>query len=117
MKFHQATVLLLASISGSSNAFGVVNSRALQHGNSVETRSNSKLFGILDDVRGDNFVLGQTDDAAENAGISKQMEIAYESFLAELVFSPNDPRLDIIDNFERTSDPEWLEWLDDKIAY
>ena len=45
--------------------------------------------------------------------LKMMVEIAYESFLAELVFSPNDPRLEIIDNF----DPKWLEWLDDKIAY
>jgi len=112
------SVLILSALTASSNvsAFSFVKQvehakRNFGHGRNVP--STTKLFGILDEVRGDNFVLGQDD---EEAGISKQMEMAYESFLAELVFSPNDPRLDIIDNYERTCDPEWLAWLDDKVA-
>ena len=112
------SVLILSALTASSSvsAFSFVKQvehakRNFGHGRNVP--STTKLFGILDEVRGDNFVLGQDD---EEAGISKQMEMAYESFLAELVFSPNDPRLDIIDNYERTCDPEWLAWLDDKVA-
>ena len=113
MKFHQATLLLLSSATAVS-AFGIPNNGSINTKLGLNYSTNTRLFGILDEVRGDNFILGQNDDD-EDASISKQMEIAYESFLAELVFSPNDPRLDIIENFERTSDPEWLGWLDSKI--
>ena len=106
MRFHPAAILFLST----THAFGIV---PRSHMSTVTT--TTRLFGILDEVRGDNFILGQNTDDGDDSNISKQMEMAYETFLAELVFSPNDPRLDIIENFERTSDPEWLGWLDTKI--
>ena len=44
------------------------------------------------------------------------MAKAYEMFLGQLVFSANDPRMDIMDNYDLCMDPQWLAWLDAKIA-
>ena len=43
------------------------------------------------------------------------MDAAYEQFLAELVFSTNDPRVDIVNNIDRCADDEWLTWLEKKV--
>jgi len=76
---------------------------------------NTKLFGIMDEVRNDNFILGQSEDD-DFGGVSKAMDGAFEQFLAELVFSPNDPRLDIIENYDRVADEQFLGWLDNKVS-
>ena len=71
------------------------------------------LFGILDEINGDSFnLLGNSDDEPEKAN----MDSAYETFLAQLVFSANDPRIDIVDNIDLCADPVWLGWLSQKIA-
>ena len=36
-------------------------------------------------------------------------------FLGQLVFSANDPRIDIMDNYDLVVDPQWLSWLSAKI--
>ncbi len=73
---------------------------------------NTALFGILDEINGDDFnLLGNSDDDKESA----DMDAAYETFLANLVFSANDPRLDIVDNIDLCSDPQWLAWLQNKV--
>lgn len=69
----------------------------------------------MDEVNSDAFDLSsllQNDDD-ESAG---DMEKAYEMFLGQLVFSSNDPRIDIMENYELCADPEWLSWLDRKIS-
>jgi hypothetical protein len=43
------------------------------------------------------------------------MNKAYEIFLGELVFSPNDPRVDIVDNADKAFDPAFQSWLTNKI--
>lgn len=43
------------------------------------------------------------------------MNDAFEVFLAELVFSQNDPRVDIANNIEKALDEEWIAWLDNKV--
>lgn len=74
--------------------------------------SPTTLFGILDEVNSDAFQLGKTDTSSpSNADLSK----AYEIFLAELVFSPNDPRVDIVENAELAFDPSFILWLDTKV--
>jgi hypothetical protein len=76
------------------------------------SRCSVKVFGILDEINSESFnLLGDITDKDE-PGLDK----AYESFLAQLVFSANDPRLDIIDNIDLCSDPVWLNWLDNKIT-
>jgi len=109
MKLALAFTALAASTQFAS-AFTVGNSNR----NVISTRSTSvsaPLFGILDEINSDDFnLLGNVEE--DN---SSEMDKAYETFLAQLVFSANDPRLDIIDNIELCSDPVWLGWLANKI--
>ena len=78
-----------------------------------QSQSQQPLYGILDEVMGENYnlmgseVLG--DDEADN-----QMHKAYEIFLGDLVFSTNDPRLDIMENYEQATDPAFQEWMENK---
>lgn len=75
------------------------------------SRLSVKVFGILDEINSESFnLLGDNTDKDQ-----PDLDKAYESFLAQLVFSANDPRLDIIDNIDLCSDPVWLSWLDNKI--
>lgn len=69
----------------------------------------------MDEVNSDAFDLSsllQNDDDES----TDDMEKAYEMFLGQLVFSSNDPRIDIMENYELCADPEWLSWLDRKIS-
>jgi hypothetical protein len=75
--------------------------------------SNMPLFGILDEIEGDAYDLTSGMETEETA---VNMNDAYEMFLGDLVFSTNDPRVDIINDIERATDPEWLTWLDKKVA-
>lgn len=76
------------------------------------SRRSVKVFGILDEINSDSFnLLGDNTDEDK-----PDLDNAYEAFLAQLVFSANDPRLDIIDNIDLCSDPVWLNWLDNKIT-
>ena len=43
------------------------------------------------------------------------MNNAYEMFLGELVFSTNDPRVDIMNKFDLATDPEFITWLEQKV--
>ncbi|KAL7436674.1 hypothetical protein ACHAXH_009343 [Discostella pseudostelligera] len=84
--------------------------------NDVKSQSIPPLRGIMDEVNSGAFDLsdllkGDGDDELS----SSEMEKAYEMFLGQLVFSSNDPRIDIMDNYELCSDPQWLTWLDRKI--
>jgi len=73
---------------------------------------NTHLFGILDEINSDAFDLSGS--AQEDGPSQSALEQAYEMFLAELVFSPNDPRVDILDNSERSFDPNFLDFLKNK---
>lgn len=46
----------------------------------------------------------------DNSGINDQFEI----FLGELVFSTNDPRVDIMNNYERAADEKFMSWMENK---
>jgi len=95
-------------------AFGIVSTtrQSQQH-------QSSQLYGILDEVASGAYDLGgkgTTDGAAdEDGGTQVDMNNAFEMFLAELVFSTNNPRVDIANNLEKCTDPKWLKWLDNKI--
>lgn len=69
----------------------------------------------MDEVNSDSFDLLSSSSGSESREAAKAMDAAYETFLAELVFSTNDPRIDIVNNIDRCADTEWLEWLDKKI--
>jgi|AntRauTorckE5430_2_1112549.scaffolds.fasta_scaffold11869_1 hypothetical protein len=109
MKFALAIAALTAT-AASVSAFST-------HSRNVAFACNTRttpLFGILDEINGDSFDLlggGKND----SGGGDDAMDKAYETFLGQLVFSANDPRLDIIDNIELCSDPVWLNWLQKKV--
>ncbi|KAL3822338.1 hypothetical protein ACHAXA_002653 [Cyclostephanos tholiformis] len=75
-------------------------------------------MGIMDEVRSGAFdlsdLLGGGDDESDEPSTS-EMEKAYEMFLGQLVFSTNDPRIDIMDNYDLCADDRWLSWLERKI--
>ena len=79
--------------------------------NNNKPTANTQLQGILDEVNSDSFNLMNAGDETE-----VQMNEAYEVFLAEMVFSTNDPRVDIMNKIDLCSDPDFLEWLTNKQA-
>ena len=76
----------------------------------VPTPSRTRLFGILDEVMSDDYNLMDSSNESEI-----KMNDAYEIFLADLIFSTNDPRLDIVENYEQATDPAFLEWMENKV--
>jgi hypothetical protein len=121
----KALISFIASASLTSNtieAFGGHGSSSLVFTQlSKATSANAvrqplrPLKGILDEIEGDSFVLGGGNAASGGGGArSKNIEDAYEMFLAELVFSPNDPRLDIVEKWEQSTDPDFTGWLKSK---
>ena len=73
------------------------------------TRSHQTLlWGILDEIQSDSFdLLGSSDNSGQDANLND----AYEAFLAELVFSTNDPRIDIMNKFDLAGDQAFIDWL------
>ena len=78
--------------------------------------TQSSLFGIMDEVNSDAFDLTSLLKNDDDAPTDSEMEKAYEMFLGQLVFSANDPRIDIMDNYELCADPKWITWLNNKIS-
>mmetsp|Transcript_3560 Transcript_3560/g.7361 ORF Transcript_3560/g.7361 Transcript_3560/m.7361 type:complete len:534 (+) Transcript_3560:233-1834(+) len=72
---------------------------------------STPLFGIMDEINSDAYDLS----GGKSSGGDVNMNDAFEMFLAELVFSPTDVRSDIVDNYERASDPEFQTWLNIKV--
>ena len=105
MKLTSAVSLLLPSASGFTSL--------PRHGAFVRN-SPSLAMGIMDEINSDSFDLLKATKGGDDSG-ARAMDAAYETFLAELVFSTNDPRIDIVNNIDRCADEEWLTWLDKKI--
>uniref|UniRef100_A0A7S2S3D9 Uncharacterized protein n=1 Tax=Eucampia antarctica TaxID=49252 RepID=A0A7S2S3D9_9STRA len=140
MKLSYASTALTAMLAlDMSNGFSLVNNnmnngRVLSSSssssssclsrNNVSSRENRrcdvmKVQGIMDEVNSDAFDLTSLVSKGDNSGSggrSAKTEEAYEMFLAELVFSPNDPRMDIVENYERVTDEDWRAWLLNKIG-
>mmetsp|Transcript_17134 Transcript_17134/g.37475 ORF Transcript_17134/g.37475 Transcript_17134/m.37475 type:complete len:530 (+) Transcript_17134:253-1842(+) len=91
-----------------TNRFSVVRQQQQQ-----QHEIGQPLFGILDEVMGEDYNLMGSEVIGESEE-NNEMVAAFEIFLGDLVFSTNDPRLDIIENYERASDPEFLEWMENK---
>lgn len=89
------------------------------HHNTMKPMPIPPLHGIMDEVNSGAFNLSELlkgDGSRDDDELSSsEMEKAYEMFLGQLVFSTNDPRIDIMDNYELCSDPQWLTWLERKI--
>lgn len=70
----------------------------------------------MDEVNSDAFDLSSLLKSDSDDPSDSEMEKAYEMFLGQLVFSSNDPRIDIMDNYDLCADPQWLTWLERKIS-
>jgi hypothetical protein len=101
MKFAVALSSLLL-IEG-AQAFGVHSISR------VHSRRCAPVFGILDEVNSDAFALGGKSDDGKPAARDE-----FEIFLGDLVFSANDPRVDIMNNFERATSEEFMTWMEKK---
>jgi len=74
------------------------------------------LFSSLDDeIKSDAFNLLSTSSSDTKKAGGAPRNQNYDIFLAELVFSPNDPRLDIAENADRAFDEDFLSWLANKV--
>lgn len=104
-----------ASSAFTFNAAPIGNTFAARR--AVATHGRRPLFGIMDEVNSDAFDLSSLlkKESGSEGGVSSAMNEAFEMLLAELVFSPNDPRMDIVDNFERCGDAKFVSWLDNKV--
>lgn len=111
--YSSALTLVLSSLA-TSDAFVVVPSSAGVGVGVVSSRSRP-LFGIMDEVNSDAFLLGQGGDDAGDPTLDSRLKEAYEMFLAELVFSPNDPRLDIVENADKALDQGFIAYLQTKV--
>ena len=105
MKFSTAAVALLSCTHGVSS-FSVNPCRQ-----SSAAKGVRPLFGILDEINSDSYNLMGSD----NDGTNVNMNDAYEMFLADLVFSTNDPRVDIINKIDLAGSDEFVNFLDQKI--
>lgn len=75
---------------------------------------NTALFGLLDEINSGAYDLLSTSNDNENNNDNKLFD-AYEVFLAELIFSTNDPRIDIMNKLDLAIDSQFLNWLEQKI--
>ena len=122
--FSLALSVALSSAVGTSLAFTFIGGQKTAHHVTTSSASSSsastrttRLFGILDEIEGDSYnLLGNSgaDDAKEK-NQQRDLSDAYEIFLGELVFSPNDPRVDIVENFDLACDPQFTDWLNKKV--
>lgn len=109
MKFSIAVSHLL--LLEGSRAFTAPSSQKVKSLFGLLQKPTTQLFGILDEVNSGAFDLLGSSRSKED---DSEMQKAYEMFLAELVFSTNDPRVDVMNNFELASDPEFLDWLENQ---
>lgn len=112
MKF---TVPVLAAVLASNqfaDAFSPANRFSAVR--QQQSQYHQPLFGILDEVMGEDYNLMGSEVVGENEGDNNELFAAYEIFLGDLVFSTNDPRLDIMENYEQATDPAFMEWMEQK---
>ena len=113
--FALAALTCASMSSTTTHAFVAPSARSTRQTQQSSPLEKQILFGIMDEVNSDAFDLSsllQNDDEPSTS----EMENAYEMFLGQLVFSSNDPRIDIMDNYELCVDPKWLSWLERKIG-
>lgn len=72
-------------------------------------RIGSQLAGILDEINSDSYTLGGGKSDEESS-----VRDDYEILLGELVFSTNDPRVDIVNNFDRATSDPFIAWMEKK---
>jgi len=103
MKFSKAICLLL-SVEGAF-AFVVTPSANTRYHGRI-----TSLFGLLDEINSDDYNLMDTSNDSSSSGINEDFEV----LLGDLVFSTNDPRIDIMNNFDRATDGDFISWMEKK---
>lgn len=106
-------VLTCGSMTSSAHAF-VAPTQTTKFSQQLQQKQQV-LFGIMDEVNSDAFDLSSLLQNDDDEPSNTEMEQAYEMFLGQLVFSTNDPRIDIMDNYDLCVDPKWISWLENKI--
>ena len=95
-----------------------------QHGltpspSSSSASSATTLFGILDEIQSDSYDLlgsaSSSSSSSDNNKPDRDIADAYELVLAELVFSTNDPRVDIVNKIDLVGDANFLDWMQGKV--
>ena len=117
MRFSTFAVTAFLAANNSDNnaeAFSMLSHQRLSY--RYSSRTNQPLFGILDEVMGDDYNLMSSEVLGDDSTSNNKQIAAYEMLLGDLVFSTNDPRLDIVDNFEQVTDPSYLDWMKKKSA-
>ncbi|GKY99379.1 hypothetical protein MPSEU_000892600 [Mayamaea pseudoterrestris] len=103
------SVLLFLAVTNSAWSF---QSILRPYRSTIGRQSITKpLSGILDEIEGDSYNL--SGGSSQSTGTRNDLADAYEVMLAEIVFSTNDPRVDIINKFDLVTDPDFLKWLED----
>mmetsp|Transcript_27856 Transcript_27856/g.52510 ORF Transcript_27856/g.52510 Transcript_27856/m.52510 type:complete len:539 (+) Transcript_27856:157-1773(+) len=110
------TCTILPSTSGFAPIESVGRRRGVHQQQQHVNNKIQPLHGIMDEVNSDAFDLSSLLKNDDDDSGGDDMDKAYEMFLGQLVFSSNDPRIDIMDNYDLCADPEWLTWLERKIA-
>ncbi len=108
--------LTCGSMTSSTHAFVAPTRSYQQTTNSQQLQKKQVLFGIMDEVNSDAFDLSSLLQNDDDEPSTSEMEKAYEMFLGQLVFSTNDPRIDIMENYDLCVDPKWISWLEKKIG-
>lgn len=117
MRLHVAAALIAVAPVSSYFTCNIARQQKIGWGCHSTTSITTKktLFSSLqDEIESDAFNLlsKPSKESAKKEGVTSQV---YDMFLAELVFSPNDPRLDIMENAERAFDEGFLNWLANKV--
>jgi len=121
MKFTVAlSVLLTLESTNAFSTFYATNQGRLafvqnydNNGRTMMMPSSTSLWGIMDEIQSDAFDL--SGNSSGPSGDEDDIEQAYEMMLGELVFSTNDPRVDIYNKLDLVADPVFLTWLENKI--
>jgi len=108
--------LTCGSMTSSTHAFVAPTRSYQQTTKSQQLQQKQVLFGIMDEVNSDAFDLSSLLQNDDDEPSNTEMEQAYEMFLGQLVFSTNDPRIDIMENYDLCADPKWISWLEKKIG-
>jgi hypothetical protein len=112
MRLSLAFSIWMSTSMSSSLGFTIVTSPLHRNLQGYQSPSITSLWGILDEIQSDQYNLLASASKVEQ---SIELNNAYEMFLADLVFSTNDPRVDVMNDYERATDDAWLSWLDQKI--
>lgn len=110
MKLSLAVYLFLAAEGISAFVISPPRTKVDFSSKSVPPAKLLTLYGLLDEINSDDYNLMDTSDDSSSSGINSD----YEIFLGDLVFSTNDPRVDIMNNFEQATDEKFITWMQKK---